>query len=284
MWKVLIALFALSLAAQAQAQTQAHAHASDLREITGLKYPNDPGEGQGPVPTTALALKAGAKAEGFTELLEFALRAPDQEEAGSCLYMSLTGIAEWWLAKLNPRASRGPEGPLDLSERYLMNIAGIEENENGIPNWKTDSIFLFNQHGSTLLNRDYRFAKGWYAYDAEGNIFRANADTPGAVYDAYYSWIDERETVTTATRIRLPRFTREVLFADPASNQWNTGVMPADRQAEPKLFICPKSLVALAAGLLSPVSGLTAASFISEALFLSGASLAVPGVRERDRV
>lgn len=224
MRKLLFVLFALVPWWCAHAEI----HPSDLREATGLKYPNSVSEGQAPIPSSALALKPGAQPEGFTELLPFALRSPDQEEAGSCLYMSLTGAAEWWLAKLHPETSRAPEGPIDLSERYLMNIAGIEEDENGIANWKTDSIYLFNGHGGTVLNTDYRFTKGWYTRDAEGNIRAATSTTPGAIYDAYFSWIDDRSAAPNARFVKLPKFKREVLFADPASNQWNTGVMPAN--------------------------------------------------------
>lgn len=218
-------LLALILAAQ---PAFAAAHRSGLKELTGLKYPTSGEEGKGPVAVSALALPTGGVPGGFNELLGFALRSPDQEEAGSCLYMSLTGAAEWWLARLHPRQLRTPDGPIDLSERFLMNVAGLEEDENGIANWKTDSIYLFNKIGYTLLNRDYRFTKGWYVRDAKGEPQPGKAGDPGAAYDAYYSWIDERASVPNAPHVALPRFRREVLFADPASNQWNTGVMPSD--------------------------------------------------------
>ena len=31
-----------------------------------------------------------------------------------------------------------------------------------IPDWRTDTIYLFNLENGALLNRDYRFTKGWY--------------------------------------------------------------------------------------------------------------------------
>ena len=86
---------------------------------------------------------------GFDKLVPFVLPSPNQEGAGSCLYMATTGVAEWWLARLNPTLSRAPDGPLDLSERHLMNLAGGRGNEQedkaDLPNWRTDSIYLFNQ-------------------------------------------------------------------------------------------------------------------------------------------
>lgn len=203
--------------------------------VTGRKFPNSPAEGKSPVEVTVSlprAVKSVAgrnkRLPGFSELVPFVLLAPDQEEAGSCLYMSLTGIAEWYLAKQNPKLSRAPEGPLDLSERYLMNIAGLEEDENGMENWKTDSIYLFNNHRSeSILNRDYPFAKGWYRRDEQGEIVPSQRGETGAAYDASYSWIDERHKAEGAPRVRLPKFSREVIFADPEDNQWNTGIIPS---------------------------------------------------------
>lgn len=201
--------------------------ASDLRMLSGKKFPNSSDEGTAPVEVSVLAPRAGAPLRGFTELLPYALRSPDQDEAGSCLYMSLTGIAEWWLARLDPAASRAQEGPLDLSERYLMNIAGYNEAGNGVRNWKTDTIFLFNNTGGALRNSDYRFTKGWYRKDANGNAVPATQHDRGAAYGTSYNWVDELAGVK-APLVPLPRFARNVLFADPASNQWNTGVAPAD--------------------------------------------------------
>jgi hypothetical protein len=220
--KLLSILFLFLVALPARAET----HPSGLREIPGLKFPNSAEEGTEPVAATVMAAPAGAALAGYTELLPYALRSPDQEEAGSCLYMSLTGIAEWWLARLHPEVSRAPEGPIDLSERYLMNVAGLDEASNGVRNWKTDSIYLFNQVGGALRNADYRFTKGWTVRDAAGNLRRAAQGTPGARYDANVNWVDERGGKSGL--VPLPRFERHVLFADPASNQWDTGVMPDD--------------------------------------------------------
>lgn len=202
--------------------------ASDVHRVVGVKFPNSAEEGLAPVSVSALSLAPSAVPQGFTEMLPFILRAPDQEEAGSCLYMSLTGIAEWWMAKLNPGMSRSNDGPLDFSERYLMNIAGVEEDKNGIANWKTDSIFLFNSAGGTLRNRDYRFTKGWFTEDKDGNYVPAAKNAPGAEYDARFNWIDRRDSVSRFPLVPLPKFQREVFFADPESNQWNTGTMPSD--------------------------------------------------------
>ena len=202
-------------------------HVSGLR-ISGWKFPNSQIEGTDPIFSTVMAPEDWRKLKGFNTMLPFVLPAPDQLEAGSCLYMSLTGIAEWWLAKLYPWRSRRPDGPIDLSERYMMNIAGLEENGNGVENWKTDSIFLLNQSGISVLNRSYRFTKGWYKDSPTGSMYiPAAPNSEGASYGAGYNWINQLDSLNPIP-VSLPKFEREVLFADPASNQWNTGVMPHD--------------------------------------------------------
>ncbi len=164
---------------------------------------------------------------GFDELVPFVLASPDQDEAGSCLYMATTGIAEWWLARLNPKVSRSPDGPIDLSERYLMNVAGVDENETHLPDWRTDSIYLFNNAASkSVLNSSYRFTKGWYKGTSYGNNLEpAKPHENGAEYGTNYNWISELQTIKGG-EVVLPHFKREVVFADPEHNQWNIGVAP----------------------------------------------------------
>jgi hypothetical protein len=199
---------------------------SDLgRVAVGVKHPNSAAEGTRPVVTEAR--RPAEPLGGFAELVPFVVAAPDQEEAGSCMYMALTGIAEWWLARRNPTLSRAHDGPIDLSERYLMNIAGIDEDENGVTNWKTDSIYLYNNVGHGVRNADYRFTKGWYTLDKDGSPVAAAAHASGAEYGTMYNWIDQSSMIKSGF-VTLPTFERDVIFADPASNQWNTAVMPDD--------------------------------------------------------
>lgn len=165
----------------------------------------------------------------FNELLPYIIASPDQEDAGSCLYMAITGIAEWWLARLNPTISRASDGPIDLSERYIMNYAGMEENDTHLDNWRTDSIYLFNQNGNqTLRNSSYRYTKGWFLGDTYSDHLTAvTGSTPGAEYGTQYNWIDQRPSNPTGV-VQLPEFQRDVIFADPENNQWNVGVAPQD--------------------------------------------------------
>lgn len=218
-------IFALLLGSLVAHSAFAQQHPSDL--VEGIKLPNNSEEGTAPVIVSVPAL-GEEDPGGFSELLPYIMRSPDQLEAGSCLYMSLNGIAEWWMARLHPELSRQPEGPLDFSARYLMNVAGFDEAQNGIKNWKTDSIYLFNKTGATALNSDYRFTKGWYTTDASGAKRKSYQGANGAAYGASYNWVDEMHDIGKIPTVALPRFKREILFADPESNQWNTGVMPAN--------------------------------------------------------
>lgn len=203
--------------------------ANPYQAISGLKYPNEMEEGSEPIATEAWTLPPGeATYPGYSELLPYFLRAPNQLSAGSCLYMSLTGIAEFWLSKQHPGLSRAPDGPLDLSERDLMNIAGLHENQNGVVDWRTDSAYLFNNAGSIALNSQYRFTKGWFSVNANGDYVPARENAPGATYTASYNWIDQRNLANKSKWVTLPKFERQILFADPAHDQWNVGVMPVD--------------------------------------------------------
>lgn len=171
---------------------------------------------------------------GHNHMLKYVLPSPDQGGAGSCLYMALTGIAEWHLAKRSPRVSRAGDGPIDLSERALMNLAGVQEADNGVENWKTDSILLFNQDDYAIRNIDYRFTKDWYGYDQNGRYTPAAPNSRGAYYGQTFNWINQLNVENPARRARMPKFRRDVIFADPASNQWNVGVAPRGLAQEVK--------------------------------------------------
>lgn len=206
------------------AQSIANATPVGRSDLPGLKWPNTSEEGTEPVETYAESTES---LTGFTELIPYSLATPDQEDAGSCLYMSLTGIAEWWLAKLRPELSRELDGPLDLSERQLMNLAGISEDQNGVKNWKTDSIYLYNSKRLALLNKNYRFTKNWHVTNQHGDLVPATRYTRGAVYDSSFNWINQLK-IAPNPNVQLPTFERDVIFADPESNQWNVAVMPSD--------------------------------------------------------
>ncbi len=196
---------------------------SDIKPIAGIKYPNSLDEGQTPI---LVYVRSDLPREGFTELLPFVTRSPDQIDTGSCLYMSLTGNAEWWLARLNPGVERRENGSLDLSERHLMLSAGQNRN-TGIINWRTDSIYHLNaMKDGVALNRNFPFTKGWFYHDEYRGYQAASPGAAGAEYGPLYNWVEERPAAKELAQ--LPKFRREVIFADPELNQWSTGVMPSN--------------------------------------------------------
>lgn len=166
---------------------------------------------------------------GFDSMLPFVLASPDQGDAGSCLHMSITGIAEWWLARMYPAMSREPDGPIDLSERLTMNEAGYEEDDAHLANWRTDAIFLFNRmRGRAVQNQSYRFTKGWYTGSLhDGTARPAFSDEPGAIYDESFNWLDQRQKIQGGW-VMLPPFDRIILHMDQGRDQWAIGGAPAD--------------------------------------------------------
>lgn len=230
-WAVALLVTAMVIPTFALA-IQSDFRGGDLAEA--WKAPNSPMEGVNRVQSFALLDPGPGARRGYTELLSYVLPSPNQEEAGSCLYMSLTGIGEWWLARLNPNSHRVSDGDFDLSERYLMNLSGVDEASSPVANWKTDSIFLFAAESEgALRNRDYRFTKGWFV-ETEDSYVRATAGTPGAELGTQINWMDERSGVGRVERVKMPEFQRSVLFADPQSNQWNVGIAPDELVAKMK--------------------------------------------------
>jgi hypothetical protein len=196
----------------------------------GVKFPNTPDEGDQPVMNWAWA-PTQQGLTGYTKLVPFISPSPNQEDAGSCLFMSLTGIVEWWMNFRSAPLAISPDGPRDLSERWFMNLYSDKLYRSKVKNWRTDMIFALNAAGKIATNRDYRFAKGWYRNKA-GEVVAAEEETPKSRYGTKYNWIDDRDKATEF--VKVPTFKREILFADSTSDQWGVGVMPDDIVARVK--------------------------------------------------
>lgn len=198
--------------------------------VSGLKFPNSPIEGVNPVWSQAMAADLGpSQLPGFSELTNYILPSPDQEDAGTCYYMSLTGIAEWWLARQNPDLSRRSEGPVDLSERFFINHMSnrINYTQSGVNNWITDGAYLLNATQIGILNKDYRFTKGWFTEGPNGKVYPSNPGVPSAQYGTKFNWVDD-SSQAGANPISLPRFERDVLFINRQNNLWSVGEAPSD--------------------------------------------------------
>lgn len=192
-----------------------------ISQLPGVKYPDGIDETGEPILTYAMVKRTDLG--GFNELIPFIMPSPNQEDAGSCLYMATTGNIEWWLNYLDQKEPRVMDGKHDLSERYTMNMAGEEEDESPVKNWRTDTVYLFNTYGA-VLNWEYPYTKGWYK-EVNDNRVIAKPEEKGSYFGTGYNWISEIETFHPQ-KIELPKFEREIIFADKDKNQWNVGVTP----------------------------------------------------------
>ncbi len=158
---------------------------------------------------------------GFNDLVRFVLPAPYQQGAGSCLYMAHTGVIEWWMNK------RAGKKKYDLAERYYMSLKTEKTGQERVKNWRTDNIERLNEYQRMYLNKDYPFTKGHYK-KVDGKRVVASEDDPKAKYGTRFNWISFRSTLPEYKSIKLPKFKREVIFADPQKNQWNITTAPKD--------------------------------------------------------
>lgn len=159
---------------------------------------------------------------GFNKLLPYVQPSPGQGNAGSCLFMSHTGAIEWWLNKLYQ-----PNSAIKLSERYMMNLSKAGIGEDLMKDWRTDTVYRLNKTGIHYLNESYRFTKDWYRPAPQSQRIPAQPQSAGAFYSELYNWVIELNTLGAAD-FSLPKFEREVIFADPAANQWNVDIAPVD--------------------------------------------------------
>ena len=191
------------------------------RYIEGRKFANPGEEDFGPDTSKALVPDQNSFKGGFNELLPFVVPAPDQEDAGSCLFMSHTGNIEWWMNKINKRP-----GTINLSERYLMNLSKADIGDELVSNWRTDTIYRINATKKNYLNRDFRFTKGHFKV-VNGKRVETTEDDPEAIYGVKYNWLVKYKNIK-ASPIKMPKFKRNVFFEDPERNQWNVGGAPKD--------------------------------------------------------
>tara|TARA_Y100000590_G_scaffold470758_1_gene669540 strand:- start:4314 stop:5438 length:1125 start_codon:yes stop_codon:yes gene_type:complete len=198
-----------------------HAFETESKLVEGIKYSQDKNES---VLTKALLPTNDSYLGGYNELLPYVVPAPYQDNAGSCLFMSHTGALE---VLMNQKKNRTRNTKLNLSERYFMNLQKLGVGDDLISNWRTDTIYRLNKTGKTYLNKRFRFTKGWYK-TVNGKRVPAEAEEEGAFYGTKYNWITDLGSLSKTPKITLPKFKREVIFADPSENQWNVGTAPKD--------------------------------------------------------
>jgi len=144
-----------------------------------------------------------------TSLLPHLTSSPNQENAGSCIYMAVTGIGEMAYSICNKGKF------VDLSERYSMNTG--QKLLSQLNYWPTDMISILNINKGGCLNNNYRYTKGWYYKDntdgtgPNGSPESAKPMAPGALFGTYYNWTIAPE-FDNLPKIVLPHFKRNIVY------------------------------------------------------------------------
>jgi len=163
-------------------------------------------------------------------LVDLALAAPNQFDAGSCLFMANTGAMEILLNQhVAPETIRN-EGDTDLSERFLM-VAPNKVPGNQIPYDLTDTLYAYNYLGGSLLNRDYPFCAGYVKETANGSVVLSHADDPDAYISCMVNWFDQLPSNWRDLLVPTPPAERTVIFVDPLrddDSQWRVGLFDDD--------------------------------------------------------
>jgi hypothetical protein len=160
---------------------------------------------------------------GFNELLPYAVSVPDQENAGSCLFMSHTGALE---ILINHR-DRKSKNLVNFSERYFMNLSKAKIGEATVQNWRTDNIYRLNEENKIYLNKDLPYMKGWFIKN-DDQYQIVGPDNKGAQYGTKANWAIALDQLSGTNPKPLPLLEREVIYSDKDNNQWNVEVMPED--------------------------------------------------------
>lgn len=202
------------------------ASATERQYLYGVKYGQEQIEVQKSDPLTlskALLPDSMSYKGGYNHLLPFVTSSPYQDGAGSCLFMSHTGVVE---ILMNQKYGKGH----DLSERYFMNLKKAHIGDELMKNWRVDTIYRLNATGEIYTNKDYYFGKGYYKTFKGRRVF-THKDDPKASYGTKWNWVidlDRLSTDQSKRPVNLPKFEREILFEDPEENQWNIGTAPKD--------------------------------------------------------
>jgi hypothetical protein len=137
------------------------------------------------------------------------LPVPYQYDAGSCLFMSATGIAEWLYRRATGRV-------LDLSERYTISAYNLHKEtlQKAIPGFRlyTDLPLVYKHVGHYVLDSSLKFTTEWV----------------GKKFSARVNWKIVSDTALPRSQTRVfERMRRDVLFsvATRSSPQLEYGIM-----------------------------------------------------------
>ena len=189
----------------------------------GVKYPEADEWDHGKILSVDINLNEPMSEHSYNELDPFIFASPNQQAAGSCLYMASAGAMEILLNQNVPAEQRVYEGDTDISERYLMNVSESHNSGYAI----TDEVLLFNLEGGMVLNKDYRFTKDWMK-TVQDKTVKAKPEDEGAFFSTRFNWFNDYNDEIKEKLVPTTPIERSILFIDPDKNRWNVGIMSDD--------------------------------------------------------
>jgi hypothetical protein len=137
----------------------------------------------------------------YIELNDYVVKAPNQGQVNTCLFMAATGAMEILLSKKLGIKNPEVNGPTDISERYTIS----ENNSNTRSrSWFEDAFLKFDS-GEAILTRDLPFE----SFTEFGDINDSVWNMPGRF--------------STAPRMSLPRIDTVFLFS--VGTKYSRGVL-----------------------------------------------------------
>ena len=207
--------------------------------LVGRKRGVDASGASGTVYTLALQLRepemipiaAPAPDKVDKDLVPLVFASPNQFDAGSCLFMAVTGAMELLLNQhlADPPKQMKYQGDTDLSERYLMNAS--DKLSSAVVRYAvTDVIHTYGALGGALRNKDYPFSAGYVKTLASGALAKANKDDEGAEFSCKLNWIDELPADYKSKLVRPRRRADADLFGSQAGQgqRWRVGLASDD--------------------------------------------------------
>jgi hypothetical protein len=150
------------------------------------------------------------------DLSPYALAAPNQFDAGNCLFMATTGAMEMLMNQRLPLDQIAYKGKTDLSERYLMNAVDVLPEDINPYYFLTDTIYAYNYFQGSMLDLDYPFIVD---FNSEENL------------SAAANWENDLPSNWQDMLVTTPAAERTVIFVDPLRNErskWRVGIADHD--------------------------------------------------------
>jgi hypothetical protein len=204
--------------------------AHNCRAAVGRKVADAPG--LPPVYSLSLAVRDRLMlddptwGEADTDMLPYVFASPNQWDAGSCLFMAVTGTMELLMNQHLEPGEFDYKGDTDLSERYLMNASDYVPGSQS-RYFLTDVLFTYEHFGGALLDRDYPFVCD-YVRETSSGITRATAGQSGAYPSMYYNWFDDLPDSWQDDLTPTPAAARTLIYMDPHESPWSVALMNDD--------------------------------------------------------